>query len=297
MTTLNPATTPAPMRPSPRYRRQNPFLGYLLVAPPMILVIGLIFFPVLQSVIRTLTVDPNQPISFSRYVEFFANSISVSNFWFTVWISLITLLVLCIVCFPLALYLRFSSGWLANAVQTLALFPIFVPGIILAFSMIRFIGPRGTVQTLLSIIGITQYSSPYLKPLGIIIGLVWDSIPFTLLLLTAGLRQVDNALLDSARDVGANSWQIFWRIILPLMQRPILIVLTLNFIGLFGSYTLPYLLGPAAPQMMGVYMQTTFADYEDPNGAEVQAVISFLTCALVGFLYVRSVTSKPFGKE
>ncbi len=97
---------------------------------------------------------------------------------------------------------------------------------------------------------------------------------------------------ESARDVGANNWQIFWRIILPQIIRPVLIVFSLNFLGIFGSYTLPYLLGPAAPQMMGVFMQQTFGQYRRPDDAETQAVITFLISAAVGFLYVRTVVSQ-----
>jgi len=80
--------------------------------------------------------------------------------------------------------------------------------------------------------------------------------------------------------------------LLPLIQRPALIVFTLNFIGIFGSYTIPYLLGPAAPQMMGVYMQRTFSEFRLPDAAQTQAVITFLMSALVGLLYVRTISKQ-----
>lgn len=275
-------------------QRRSAMMGYLLVAPPLLLMIFLIFVPAIQSTVRTLTIDVDGQAGFSlsRYVTFFQDPISVSNLIFTFQITLLTLLVIFVVCFPLALYLRFTSGRLANAVQLLALFPLFVPGIILCYALIRFLGTRGTFDTILSIVGVTGYRTPYLKPEAIIIGLVWESIPFTVLVLTAGLGQVSDALIESARDVGASSWQIFRRIILPLITRPVLIVFSLNFLGIFGSYTIPYLLGPAAPQMMGVFMQQTFGQYRRPDEAETQAVITFLICAFIGFLYVRTVASQ-----
>ena len=73
-------------------------------------------------------------------------------------------------------------------------------------------------------------------------------------------------------------------------QRPALIAFCLNVIGVFGAFTLPYLLGPAQPQMMGVYMQQTYGEYQDRSGAETQAVITFLISAVVGILYVRTIT-------
>ncbi len=292
MTTQVP-TLNAP-RPARAARDLSGLLGYLLVAPPILIMVLLIFFPALQSIVRTLWVEPENggvaQFSFNQYISFFQNPISLANLWFTVVVTLITVGLLFLICFPLSIYLRFSNSWIARWVQVLALFPLFVPGIILAYALIRFLGSRGTVETLLTLIGIKGYHTPYLKPTGIIIGLVWESIPFTTLVLTAGLRQVDNALIESARDVGANYWQIFLRILLPLTQRAALIVFCLNVIGVFGSYTIPYLLGPAQPQMMGVYMQHTYTDYQDLTGAQTQAVISFLVCAVVGILYVRTIT-------
>lgn len=273
--------------------------AYLLVAPPLALMVLLIFVPAAQSILRTLTVDVdgNPGLSVSRYTAFFQDPISVNNLLFTFQITLLTLALIFAFCFPLAIYLRFSTGRLASAVQVLALFPLFVPGIILCYALIRFLGTRGTLDTMLSLFGLTGYRTPYLKPEAIIIGLAWEAIPFTVLVLTAGLRQVSDSLIESARDVGANNWQIFWRIILPQISRPFLIVFSLNFLGIFGSYTVPYLLGPAAPQMMGVFMQQTFGQYRRPDEAETQAVITFLISAFVGFLYVRTVAKQRLQQE
>ena len=68
-----------------------------------------------------------------------------------------------------ALFLRFLPGPLGAWVQTLALFPLFVPGIIIAYALIRFLGPTGLVPTLLKAAGITGYSTPYLHPSGAVI--------------------------------------------------------------------------------------------------------------------------------
>lgn len=286
--------------PSPyiRHKRFDPgsLAGYVLVTPPLLIMVFLIFLPALQALVRTLWVVETEgaaaTLSLVHYAGFFNDEIARANLWFTGWITLITIVLLFAICFPLALYLRFSSSRIAAAVQVLVLFPLFVPSIILAFALIRFLGPRGTMQTILELIGITGYRTPYLRASGIIIGLVWDSIPFTVLVLTAGLRGIENPLLESAQDVGANSWQVFLRIVLPLIQRPLLIAFCLNVIGVFGAFTIPYLLGPAQPQMMGVFMLQTYSEYLDKIGAETQAVITFLFCAFVGVLYVRTIVKQ-----
>jgi ABC-type spermidine/putrescine transport system permease subunit I len=285
-------------RPPARGWRQQLF-AYLLVAPPIILVGAFLIFPAVQSFVRTIVdSDGNGTISFARYAAFFNDRVSMNNLIYTFQITIASTVGLIVLCFPIALYLRFSSSRLASWVQSLALFPLFVPGIMLSYALIRFLRPRGMLETFLNLFGAADnYETPYLKPLGVIIGLIWEAIPFTVLILTAGLRQVDNSLIESARDVGANLLQVLWRIILPLSLRSTLIAVCLNFISIFSSYTIPYLLGPASPQSMGIFMQRTFSEYQRPQEAETQAVITFLMCLGVGLLYVYTVTRKRASEE
>lgn len=280
--------------------RRNPaWLAYGLIAPPILLVFGLIFFPALQSFVRTLTDNETGALSLARYNEFFTDAISVTTLVFTFQVTLLSCLGLFLICFPLAMYLRFTRSRLAFWVQMMSLLPMFVPGIMSAYALIRFLRGRGLLETIIYQFSPSladAYRSPYVKPDGIVIGLIWEAIPFTVLILLAGLRQLDDGLIESAQDVGASRWHIFSRIILPLMRRSILIAFCLNFIGMFGAYTIPYLLGPAAPQTMGVLMQRTLQDFQNPLLAETQAVITFLVCAIVGLLYVRAISSERTSK-
>ena len=277
-------------------RKPSRILPFVLIAPPVIIMTALIFWPAIQAVIETLVLTDAKTgrlsLSLLNYINFFRDPILLENLWFTLEITFGVVVGLFLVGFPLALYLRFSKSRVAAVVQVLTLFPLFVPGVILAFAMIRFLGTHGMLDTLLSMLGSKSFYTPYLHPSGILIALIWDNIPFTVLVLTAGLRQVEDSVIESARDVGANEWQIFLMIILPLVKRAAIIVFCLNVIGVFGAFTLPYLIGPAQPMMMGVSMQQTFNGYKDRIGALTQAVITFLFCASVGVLYVRTV-SRP----
>lgn len=280
-------------QPAPRAARRDwsVLIAYLLIAPPVLIMTLLIFFPAAQAIVETLTATgPQGGFSLENYVKFFQDPVLVANLQFTIGITAVTVFVLFVIGFPLALYLRFAAGWIAAGVQMLALFPLFVPGVILAFALIRFLGSHGMLDTMLNMVGITGFRTPYLQPQGVVLALVWESIPFTVLILTAGLRQVEDAVVESARDVGASDWQVFTRILLPLTKRSVVIVFCLNVIGLFGAFTIPYLIGPAQPMMMGVSMQQAFNGYQDRIGALTQAVITFLFCAVVGVLYVRTIS-------
>src|SRR5690606_25032685 len=199
-------------------------------------------------------------------------------------------------CMPIALYLRFAEGRLAAYVQALAIFPMFVPAIILSYAFIRVLGPNGMLDILLNAVGLPKIRSPYLTPWGPVIGLVWDHIPLTVLILIAGLGVVSNQSIEAARDVGAGRIAVFWHIILPRIGNSILVALSFSVLGIFSAFTLPCVPGPAAPGMMGPFMPRTFRDLYDPTNALTQAVISFFFCIAFGLFYVRSVVRNQRGR-
>ncbi|OOG65219.1 spermidine/putrescine ABC transporter permease [Sinorhizobium sp. A49] len=269
--------------------------GLLLIGPPLAVMVCLLLYPAGVSIVQTLqetAADGSVSWSLARYHRFFTDPYSVANYVRTVWTTVVTLILLIAICLPIAIYLHFTRSRMAAVVQALALFPMFVPGIIVAYALIRYIGPNGLLQSLLEVVGFNSYSSPYLTPWGPVIGLVWDHMPLTLLILTAGMAKVSQEAIEAARDVGAGYVVIFHRIILPLMVDSLLVVMALNVISLFGSFVIPYMLGPASPEMMGPYMLRTFSEVRQPDFAAAQAVITFLTCSVFGILYVVMLTRK-----
>ncbi len=267
--------------------------GLLLVAIPVFLVCWMVIWPIISAVWRTVWIrnDGGTGSSFSleTYRFFFSDQYSLNNLYVTLWTTAVCAALLLLICIPIALYLRFSTGKLAAYVQGLAIFPMFVPSIILSYAFIRVLGPNGTVDLLLNAVSLPKIRSPYLTPWGPVIGLVWDNIPLTVLILVSGLGNVSNQAIEAARDVGAGRFATFWHIILPRISNSILVAISFTVLGLFSAFTLPYVLGPAAPEMMGPFMQRTFRDLNDPVMAITQAVIAFGFCIVFGLFYVRSV--------
>lgn len=267
-------------------------VGLLLVAVPVFLVCWLVIWPIVSAILRTIwrpRSDGGMGVDLSTYAFFFSDAYSLNNLYLTLWTTGVCAILLLIVCLPIALYLRFADGKIAVYVQALAILPMFVPSIILAYAFIRVLGPNGMVDLLLNGIGLPKIRTPYLTPWGPVIGLVWDNIPLTVLILLAGLGSVSSMAVEAARDVGANRLQVFWHIVLPQISNSILVALSFSVLGIFSAFTLPYLLGPASPEMMGPFMQRTFRDVNDPIAAITQAVVTFCFCIAFGLFYVRSV--------
>jgi putative spermidine/putrescine transport system permease protein len=303
--TSSSAQPPNPTSMGQRARRtwREPLFGFLLVLPPMAVLVLLVIYPALEAVKFSLGLIPednpayasgmdlvrSSTPTFEAFSKLFASQFFAGNFALTLRVSFISVILLVLVSYPLALFARFGRGKPAEVIRMLSLLPMFVPVIIATYALITFFGDNGWAEAILTRFGIA-YNSIIRQESGIVLGQVWVGIPFAVLMLSSGLDAISNESLEAARDQGANSWTVFSRIILPLNVVPLLIVLTFSFIGVFGSYTVPYMLGPTAPQMLGVSMSLNFGAFRQPQAAVAMAVVSFAACALAGAAYVWAIT-------
>ncbi|MNC95224.1 hypothetical protein D3C83_122940 [compost metagenome] len=76
---------------------------------------------------------------------------------------------------------------------------------------------------------------------------------------------------------------------MPLSYKTLLVSLTFVFMGVIGSFTAPFLVGPNAPQMLGVAMEQIFGVYQEEEQASALAVFMFLLCSAMGYFYIRSM--------
>ncbi len=287
-----PANVMVPAAPVARGRSRDPgerLRGLLLIAAPLALVMLLVILPTAAMILGSFRLD--EGFGADRYAAFFADAYSLANLRYTVFWTLASTLSTLVISLGLALYLRFSTGRLAAIVHALSLFPLFIPAIIISYALIRFLGPNGLFQLLLEQVGITGYRTPYLTPIGPYIAFIWESLPLPVLVLTAGLTQASDSTVEAARDLGAGAIRILVEILLPQLRRPLIIAFALVFLGTIGSYTIPYLIGPPAPEMMGVYIARTMGNLQRPDEAAVQAVILLAAASVVGLVYIATMAS------
>ena len=90
------------------------------------------------------------------------------------------------------------------------------------------------------------------KGIGIILSYLWKELPFVLFFSLPLAYQVDEKAGEAARCLGANPFQAFWKITLPLSIRQYLSAFFIIFSFSFGAFDLPYLLGATSPKALSV---------------------------------------------
>lgn len=260
------------------------------LTPAMLVSIGLVIYPMINQIIRSFKDSATGAFTFSNYIYLFTNKRSSNAIIYTVEISILTVLLTIAIAYLLAMFLRFSNSRISKLIGNLYLIPRFIPGLVAVYAMKTIIADSGLLNRLS--MHLNENSAMYdFKPgllynmKGILIMNCWFNIPFATMIIVAALAGISDSVVESAQDVGANKFLIFFKIILPLSYKDVLIAATFVFMSNISSFTTPYLIGANFPQMLGVYLRTQFGNAKYEIAAATSVVI-FVLCSISAIVYL-----------
>lgn len=193
----------------------------------------------------------------------------------------------------------------ASTIRGLFLVSWVMPGLVVG-GIWSFIlaGDYGVLNAILQDLGITQgtifwKSDPAFSLWSVVIANIWLGLAFNMLLLSVGLAAIPRDLYEAAELDGANAFQRFWTITLPMMRSTIGAVLSLGLIGTLQQFDLfPALTegGPANTSTVAGYWawQMSFQLYDFAKGATI-SVMMFVLVLFASVVYVRSTRHEVRG--
>ena len=125
----------------------------------------------------------------------------------------------------------------------------------------------------------------------LIVADVWKTSPFMALLLLAGLQVIPNDVYEAAKVDGANAWQRFWRITLPLLKPAILVALLFRTLDALRIFDLPAVLtqGANGTNTLSLHAYDELTQNRLVGLGSALSVITFVVVMAVSFLYIRFV--------
>ena len=219
------------------------------------------------------------------YEEVFASGRFREDLWTTVSVTVVATLIVLALALAIALYLRLRGGVLARSLSVLAVVPMFIPVVISSWAIVTFYSADGFLRTLLAQVGVEGPVWAY-SITAVTIGQVWTNLPFAVLMIASGVQAVPDSVIDAARDSGAGLARTTRSIILPMAMVPIIIATTFTAIGIIGSFTVPYFVGPNAPTMLGVDMTSYFQAFNRPQQSIVMAFVVFAMASGIAAFYI-----------
>jgi len=268
--------------------------GIAMVLPSFAILLIVVIIPIIQSFIMSLSNDSGG-YDLSRYMYLFTDKGMRHNIVFTLRITVITCIVVMLISYSLAIYMRFNQGPIVNLIRKTYMIPLFIPGVIATYGLINLLGNHGWLARMLEVVGVTLPRIIFDEK-GIIIANLWFNIPFTTMLLSSALSGIPSSVIESAKDIGVGRLTLFTRFIFPLSYKTFLVAITFVFMGVIGSFTAPFLIGANSPQMLGVSMQQVFSVFQEREQAAAIAFFSFLLCSVLGAFYIRSMAQEEKGR-
>lgn len=221
----------------------------------------------------------------AAYQEMFSNQRFLGDLLVTVIVTLVSTITVLFLALGIGLYLKLKGGRMARLLSGLAIVPLFIPVVIASWAILTFYSGTGFLRSVFAIVGL-DFPVWAFTMVAVIIGSVWTSLPFAVLMVSSGLQSVPNAMIEAARDAGAGSLRTIVSVIIPMAAVPIIIATTFTAIGIVGSFTVPYFTGPNSPNMLGVDMSNYFSSFNQPQQSAVMAFTVFVIASGIAALYV-----------
>lgn len=280
-------------------RTQKKLIPYLFILPAFILFCVFMVYPLikgLQISFYNWSVMPNNPSTFvgwDNYTRAFTDKIVGVAFKNTITYVLITV--------PGQMILAMLLAVLIHSVtkgkvffRTIYYIPVVTSWVIVSL-LFRYLfqSPHGVINYfLVDLFHITKEAVPFLQQANTamipIMGLgIWKGIGWSMIIYLAALSTIPHELSEAAAIDGANAWQRFWKITLPLVSPTVLFTLVMLLIGGFNVFISVYLITNGGPmQQTEVYLSylyhQTFGYLDFGYGAALSFMLAFLIVAASG---------------
>jgi len=282
-------------------------LKIVLSLTPPLLIIGTLFFGgILYGFLQSLGYQPTigrYDLNFDAYYNVMFSERYAKLFWsglaLNLWVSFVSTFLAAAFALWGALSIRktFFAKKICNFIFSLNL-PM--PHLVVAVGMIFVFSQSGLLARFFTQIGFIASPSEFpilVKDkygLGIILAYIWKEAAFFFIILMSVLQSLGENFEELAQSLGANKWQRFRYVILPLVMPNLFSASIIVFAFSFGAYEVPAILGVNYPQMLPV-MAFEFFLNPDLNarseGMALSMIIALIVMILV-VIYFRLTQSK-----
>ncbi|MCM1262712.1 MAG: ABC transporter permease [Butyrivibrio sp.] len=210
--------------------------------------------------------------------------------WRAILLSLISTVICFILAYPLAMILTNMKGGQYGFIILIFILPMWMNFLLRTLAWQTLLEKRGVINGILSFLGLPNIhiiNTPY----AIILGMVYNFLPFMVLPLYNALSKIDENVINAAKDLGANKVQTFFHITLPLSVPGIISGVTMVFIPALTTFVISTLLGGSKVLLIGDVIEQEFTQASNWH------LGSGLSIILMIFIIINMVVTSLFNKE
>jgi len=221
---------------------------------------------------------------------------NVNIFFRSLEIALISTLCCLFIGYPVAYFLAERSKQRRGKPDFLLflfIMPMWMNALLRTYAWLAILEPKGLLNTFFLLIGLPEQELIY-NQFGVGLGMVYNYLPFMVLPIYSVLAKVNKNVVEAAEDLGANQFQTFWKVVLPLSLPGIVSGVNMVFLPSMTTFLIPDLLGGGRYFLIGNVIERQYMISRDWTTASALSIL-LLIFILISLRILRNYESKNEG--
>ncbi|MBE7030686.1 MAG: ABC transporter permease [Ruminococcaceae bacterium] len=238
--------------------------------------------PILMVLVYSLTTkdaNGNSVLTFAHYAKF-VNPAYIGILWKSVWIAALASAVCLLLGFPAAMILcnrdrRRAQLGKKGSVLLLFVMPMWMNMLLRTYSWLTILEKNGLLNNLLEALHLPPVQLLYTTG-AVVLGMVYNFIPFMILPIYSVLVKIDRSVIEAAEDLGANSFCVYTRIIIPLSLPGVISGITMVFLPAITTFIISQLLGGGQYMLFGNLIEQQFLKADNWNFGSALSIVMMI---------------------
>ncbi len=198
--------------------------------------------------------------------------------------AVIATVITLLLAYPMAYYMTKLKVSSQRMIMMLIMLPMWMNFLIRTYSWITILANTGLINKLLEALGIGRLQLIN-TPGAVILGMVYDFIPYMILPIYTAMSKIDNSLLEAASDLGSNSISRIRRVIMPLSLPGVISGITMVFVPSVSTFYISQKLGGNKDMLIGDAIEYLFNTgphyYNVASTLSLILMVMILICTLI----------------
>ena len=236
----------------------------LKISSPYILWSGLfIVIPLFLIIFFAFTNSTDSGYTFTlKHFEELMQTMYFRIFFRSLKLALISTLLCLLIGYPTAYIISKTKASRQGTLLMLAIVPMWMNFLLRTYAWSAILGRNGVINTIITSLGFSPINILYTDT-AVLLGMVYNFLPFMILPIYTILSKMDQDLINAAKDLGANSRQVFTKIILPLSMPGVASGITMVFMPAVSTFVISKLLGGGQFMLIGNLIEQQFMSVGD----------------------------------
>ena len=268
-----------------------------LAVPYIVWAALMLILPMALIAMYSFMEQGNSIISFSltleHYVKFFTDPDFLLILWRSIVIAIKTTIICLLLGYPLAYMIARSNERTQNILVLCITLPTWINALVRTYAWIGLLSEGGLIQQIFNIFGFENVSLLHTEG-SVLLGMVYNFLPFMILQINTSLCKMDHSLLEASADLGGARLLKLKRVTLPLSIPGVINGVTLVFLPAISSFFIPKLLGGGQYFLIGNLIENQFITVGEWNfGSAISMIMAIIMMLMM--MAVRKVEVRNQG--